>query len=558
MIEKKLKEYIQENYPKENSACEWKEFKNLTHSVSGRKGEDLISYVSGISNMNGGSIVIGVVDKELDIIGIQNTHDYTPENLPFRLIGNCPNLSSEGLEVEEFITSDTNKIVWILHIPKHLPRQPVFAHKAKWQRIGDNLVKLTREREHTILSELMNTNADWSAQIIEEATLKDLDSRAIAFAREKYIERFGNAEIVSKWDDLTFLNKAYITRQDKITNTSIILVGKPESRHFLNLSLSTTITWSLRDSNNIEKDFEHFSIPFLLASENINRKIRNLKYRYLRDDTLFPTEIDTYDPYLIREPLHNCIAHQDYELDRRINVVEFPDELLFTNGGTFIPQSIENVISMDAPPDKYKNPFLAEAMFNVKMIDKRGGGIKEMFVRQRSRYFPMPDYDFCSLNTIRVKIIGKILDENYTKLLIKRSDLDLKTVILLDTIQKRKFDLLSDKQIKFLRIGKMIEGRKPNYYVSAKVAQITDEKVKYTRNKAFDKQYYMDMIKNFISKYKSATRKEIDDLILDKLPEYMTVKQKRSKVHNIMSEMSKNGIIKNIGSKFKSKWIECE
>ncbi len=262
-----------------------------------------------------------------------------------------------------------------------------------------------------------------------------------------------------------------------------------------------------------------------------------------------------YDPFLIRESLHNCIAHQDYEQGRRINVVEHSNELIFTNAGAFIPLSIENVIEQDAPPDKYRNPFLATAMTNLKMIEIRGGGIRKMFNVQRERFFPMPDYDLSKHDTVKVKITGKVLDENYTRLLKNRADLDLKTIISLDFVQKQKGELLSDQQIKYLRNNKLIEGRKPNYYVSAKVAVFTDEKVKYTRNKAFDKQYYMDMIENFIRQHGSATRKEIDELILNKLPEYMDVKQKRSKIHNIMSEMAKKNRIKNMGSKSKSKWV---
>jgi ATP-dependent DNA helicase RecG len=34
----------------------------------------------------------------------------------------------------------------------------------------------------------------------------------------------------------------------------------------------------------------------------------------MNNDSLFPEEVDMYAPYIIRESLNNCIAHQDYEL----------------------------------------------------------------------------------------------------------------------------------------------------------------------------------------------------------------------------------------------------
>lgn len=59
-----LQTYLKSHYPKENESCEWKEFKNIKHSISGGKGEDLATYVSALANMNGGHIVIGVEDGQ--------------------------------------------------------------------------------------------------------------------------------------------------------------------------------------------------------------------------------------------------------------------------------------------------------------------------------------------------------------------------------------------------------------------------------------------------------------------------------------------------------------
>ena len=66
MTENQLREYIRMNYPKENEANEWKEFKNLKNDFNGKEKNDIISYVSGIANMDGGNLVIGVVDQTLE------------------------------------------------------------------------------------------------------------------------------------------------------------------------------------------------------------------------------------------------------------------------------------------------------------------------------------------------------------------------------------------------------------------------------------------------------------------------------------------------------------
>ena len=99
-----------------------------------------------------------------------------------RLTDLCANLPSEGLLVEEFITDDTRKTVWIIHVPKHLKRRPVYAHNKAWQRIDDSLVELTDSRLAVILDERESTY-DWSAVVVEDATIEDLDELAIAKAK---------------------------------------------------------------------------------------------------------------------------------------------------------------------------------------------------------------------------------------------------------------------------------------------------------------------------------------------------------------------------------------
>jgi ATP-dependent DNA helicase RecG len=544
MTETELKSFIQERFPKENEGCEWKQFKNLKHAVSSRSGEDIVSYVSAFANMNGGVLVMGVKDETLEIIGIQNTHSYSPENLPQNLIDKCLNLSTEGLRVNEYITADTNKKVWILHIPRHAPRKPVYAHGQAWQRIGDSITKIREQRERAILSEPLHNFSDWSSEIIDNIGIEVLDQNAVAFARQQYIEKFPSyAEELQEWDDITFLNKAHLTKNGQITRTSILLLGKPESLHYLDLSLSPSITWSLKSHDGKDIDYQHFSIPLLLSSEQAARKIRNLKYRYLKDDTLFPTEINMYDNYIIRESIQNCIAHQDYVQDRRINIVEYPEEILFTNAGSFIPGSVEEVISMDAPPDKYRNPFLAKAMFNLNMIDQQGGGIRRMFNIQRSRFFPMPDYDLTTPNTVRVKIFGKILDENYTRLLINQSDLDLKTVIQLDYIQKGRGELLSKEQIQRLRSNKLIEGRKPNYFIASRVAKITGQQSEYIRLRGIDDDYCKKVIIDYLDEFGSGRRSNFEEILIDRLPGVLSLQQKKNKIQNILQALRQEGII---------------
>ncbi len=281
------------------------------------------------------------------------------------------------------------------------------------------------------------------------------------------------------------------------------------------------------------------------------RKIWNLKYRYILTNTLFPTEVFTYEPWVIREALHNCVAHQDYELSGRIIITEESDSLEFSNLGSFLPGNIENVILQNFPLETLRNRFLANAMVNLNMIDIIGSGINRMFTLQKDRFFPLPDYEIFK-QRVKVTIPGKIIDENYTKLLIQKTDLDIWKVFLLDRIQKKK--QISKEEHQTLKNEGLVEGRYPNLFISQKIAKATEQKVKYTISKAFDDKYYNDLIINFLKQHKTATKEELDELLINKLSDVLSAKQKKIKIQNLKSRMIKDGFIKNIGSRKNPIW----
>jgi len=545
MTEHEIKKYLTERFPVENEMCEWKEFSNIKHFVRGKEGEDIISYISAISNMEGGFLIIGVEDRSLTIKGIQDFANFTKENIKKTFLDSCTNLNTVGMEIEEFASDDTNKTIWIISIPKHLNRLPVYAHKKAWQRLGDSLIEMRKERKDAIVSEPLLTD-DWSAGIIPDATIKDLDEQAIAKARIEFKKRNPKyKDEVDNWDNSKFLDKAKLTIKGSITRTVMILLGKDEEEHFLGSRVK--IRWNLKTLSNQDKDFEIFSIPLLLAVDEVYAKIRNLKYRYLRDNTLFPDEFLRYEPFNIREPLHNAIAHQDYTKGARINVVEFEDDhLVFSNYGTFLPKSVESVVLSDAPEENYRNPFLVEAMKNLDMIETQGGGIRKLFNFQRQRGFPLPDYDF-SDGKVKVTITGKILDEEFAKILVQNPNLSLVEIFMLDKVQKKK--PINGDEFKYLKKLNFIEGRKPNFYLSFKVIEPTNNeelKADYIANRSFDDQHFKDMILEYLKKFGRTKRKSIDSLIIPKLSAALTDEQKKNKVTNYLSALRMEGKIRTI------------
>ncbi|MDI6762921.1 MAG: putative DNA binding domain-containing protein [Thermodesulfobacteriota bacterium] len=530
---------------------EWLEFKS-SHSDAQHLGE----YLSALANsacIHGkarGYIVFGVENKSRQVVGtaFQPQREKGKGNQDLLLWLTQGMQPNTGFECHEFEV-EGGRVVLFEVIPA-LDR-PVKFYDKSWIRIGSSKTLLANHPEKERI--IWKRRADWSGEICERASLVNLDSEALGKARQEYKGKFpAKAAEVDTWDDITFLNKIGLAVQGSITYATLLLLGKPESAALISPAVAR-ISWILKDDQNQEKDYEHFDPPFILNVDRVLARIRNLTIRQLPSGTLFPIEIRQYDPWVLREALHNCIAHQDYSLSGRINLVEMPDQLILTNVGSFLPGNVENVIKRDAPMEVYRNPSLSQAMVNLNMIDTQGGGIKRMFQTQMKRFFPLPDYNLSDPIRVVVTIRGTILNEQYTRMLMERTDLDLWAVILLDKIQKG-IRIGHDQHTKLKKLG-LVEGRYPTLYISARVAAATDQKARHIRQRGLDRRYYKDLIVELIRHHGPVSRKEINTLLLDKLPEALLPKQKDSMAHNLLMALRREGIIRNAGTRRSPKWI---
>lgn len=534
--------------------AEWFEFKR-DHCEPQALGEYLSALANAacLASQARGYLVFGIDYDTHDVVGTR-FDPYAikgkgnPDLLPWLGSGLRPNTGIDVFVVEH---PDGRMVLFEVGPARD---QPVSSYGTAWVRVGSSKTELNKQPEKA--RALWTRGTDWSAETCGRASLADLDPQAVAKAREQFVVKHpSQASEVAAWDDLTFLNKARVLKQGTLTNAALLLLGRAESTALLAPAVAK-ISWILKDADNRELDYEHTGPPFLLASDRLLKRIRNLTVRALPSGTLFPQEITQYDPWVIREALHNSLAHQDYGRHGRVVVVEFPDRVLVSNVGAFLPGNIETVIRQDAPRAIYRNPFLADAMVELNLIDTQGGGIKRMFETQRRRSFPLPDYDLDEPGSVAVSITGRILDERYTRLLMERTDLDLPHVMLLDRVQKKlRIDRDDHRRLK---AAGLVEGRYPNLIVSGALAKATGQAGRHIRERGLDKQYYLDMILALVREHGPIGRKEVDDLLVPTLPDRLTGQQKRRKVHNLLQELRRAGTITNRGTRAEPKWVSAE
>lgn len=533
----------------ESEVVEFKEAK------SNYSFNDIGKYFSALSNE---ANIRGFQEAWL-IFGISNDKKFV--GTEFRKQGSLQNLKKElvngtnerltFMEIYE-LTMERCRVV-AFQIPPAIRGIPTTWQGAAYAREHESVCPLPMNKVDLIRSQI---GMDWSKEIVEEASMDDLDSEAVARARELFSKRQSDRkkaqEVLNNLSDVEVLNKAGITIKGKITRTALLLLGNSESAHYFD-GFIPRITWTLYNADNSVKAYEHFDMPMLLAVDKVYSRIRNIKYRYIAgQQTLFPDEVDQYEPELIKEIINNCIAHQDYRLRGKINVEEFEDKLVFINEGAFIPETIEQALEPGYKPPYYRNVFLCNAMVNLYMIDTNSMGIPMMYQIQRDKCFPLPTYDLNTINRVKVTVYGKILDKNYTQLLYSDTDLNMRTVFLLDQVQKH--EVISKESFKNLKKRGLVEGRYPNIFVSFKVADIVGQKATYVRNKGLDDDICKQLIIKALESMGEASKQELMEVLEKALPEVLSDEQKSKKVSNLLQAMKRENIIMAKGTNRYAKW----
>lgn len=522
--------------PKEN---EWVEFKTGNVTTNEKLGQ----YISGLSN----AACIANKSFAYLVFGINDdTHEVEGTNYKFknRKEGNeelelwIKRYLSPSIKFDHFTCDYNAQHVEIFRIPAAIG-EPTNFKFYPYIRFDSSLTDLKKYPHY--LRAIYNSQTDWSAQIVDKASIDDLDENAIKIAKEKYKEKNTNEPFyndIDNWSSKTFLDKLKITVDGKITNTAIILLGKPETAHYISPAVAQ-ITWKLDTE---EKAYQHFNMPLYTEVNNVLAKIRNVNYKFFPDNQLVAAEVIKYDTEVILEALNNCIAHQDYSRHSRIILTEKINKLIFSNEGSFFEGTAEDYTAGEKTPNKYRNKWLADAMVKLNMIDSLGYGIHKMYKSQRKRYFPLPDYTKSTRDSVILEIYGHTIDENYSKLLIeKKDDLSLTEVILLDKVQK---DIpINDEASKLLKKKGLIEGRKPHYHISSSIASATGMETEYIKLKGIEDDYCKKMIKDYIVKFKGGQRSDFENLLDDKLPNLLSPKQKKDKVKNLLQSMKREGVI---------------
>ena len=521
------------------------EFKKACHNYD---FDDLGEYFSALSNeanlrgLDFAWMIFGYDEKKGEPVGT----DYkSSEGAINKLKQDFSQHTTDGQTFRDIIPIEVDrKRILMFKIPAS-PRNIIMKWKGvAYGRNGESLTTLNQSKQDEIRRQ--TPQPDWSAELVPNATLEDIDELALATAKIMF-KKVHSATIpageIDEWSVEEFLCHSEMMRDGKLTRAAILLLGNPLAMQKI-YPANAEISWIWKDADGEVVDYEHFTIPYILTVDKIFAKIRNKTMRELPGGTLFPDTMKQYEDYSIREALHNCIAHQDYTLGGRITVVENDGFLYYSNRGSFIPQSIEKVLIDKGPQKVYRNTCLTHGMVHFNMIDTVGRGIPKLFKEQRRRFFPMPEYEIDeNTQSVSVTIYGISSEDAYTDLLRTNPTLTLMECLWLDAVRTHK--PITKEAAVHLKSKKLIEGRAPRYNIALSVARNTNQVGRYTKETGLNRKALLKLVLQLAQNAgnKGFKRADVMEVLAQSLPGGLTRSQKLDSVSNMLRALHDDGLL---------------
>jgi ATP-dependent DNA helicase RecG len=399
---------------------------------------------------------------------------------------------------------------------------------------------------------------DWSEKICNEATLNELDGEALEYFRIKIIknylpkDRFDEFKRMS--DEDLLIDFGLIFRKNnklQISNACLLLFGEKNSSLRLlgrqcriQYRYSHTGKFDDYSQGGVAPDRGDWRPPFINKFEEIRNQIEKNNH-YLAESDLFRNkQIKQYDILTIRELMMNSFVHRDWSNEGFIQIDQTANSLQFENPGEYKFKDLLELVKFPTQSKFYRNRLLADFMFEAGLIEQEASGIKRKIIeKQIERGLPLPNYSIIQSVWTKVFISSKVVNIEFARILLKRTDIDIKNIVLLDRIISGENSYGVDISIEDgldLKKNKLIELTKGRYQkckISESIAKLTSSMGKKHTKEKFTCTQEENEVVNFLEKYNHGeTRKDFMQLFEYKKYTY-------DMTFNILRRLKKKGII---------------
>lgn len=413
----------------ENALIDYKSLRK----AQGQKAdlEDLAASCVCFANAQGGTLVIGVEDKDREPPSQQRISDELSSRIVNQLRSRTDSVGLADTKVHTHANGGQYLSIRIL------PSSRTIATTSSGRvfiRIEDQCHAVTGEELTRLAAE---KNAfQWELVEVRGTKLTDISYEV----RDHFADRIRASKRVKSFikdmhnDEL--LEHYALVAKGVLTNLGVLWLGTPTMR--TRIAYPLTVQYIVHDQYGTKVRKETWHDHQLDPQElilNIERQATELRYYHEFPQGLFRKRIQHYAPEVVREFLVNAVAHRKYTISGDIFIEVHPDRMEVTNPGS-LPLGVtkENILHQR----HRRNPNMIRILHDLEMMEGEGSGYDLIYELDSKDGKPFPEVH-SEFDLTRVTQRSTILDPALVQLLeyiAKNYELSQKNFIALGMVAR--------------------------------------------------------------------------------------------------------------------------
>jgi ATP-dependent DNA helicase RecG len=501
--------------------------------------DKLYSYIAALANEGGGNLLMGV-NNDGTIIGTQTYRN--PTSLKQEILSNGS--MSRRLRVQIFEEVIDGKRVVLFKIPAR-PRGEAISYKGSYyMRSGESLVPMNFDTITAISSE---STSDFSAEIVENLSVSDLEDAAIEKARELWLAKSGSTRINSM-TRAELLAGLELADERGVTYAALLLLGNENI--IKRFAPNCELVWEFRKhASDIEfvarKEYKQ---PFVMYFDALWEQVDSRNdVAHIREGFLV-RDISAFSESVVREAVLNAVAHRDYQDPGSVYVRQSPEQLVIESPGGFVNGvTPANIIEISSRP---RNRRIAEAFQKLGLVERSGQGADKIFLETIAAGKGLPDYSSSSNSEVKLVVNAQIQDMDFIKFLDKVASetnivLTAQDYVVLEQVRQGILSSMSDDKSlnRLLELGlieKMRRGRNNKPILSKRYYVAFNKRGEYTRQKGLGKSANLEIILKHLEIHGKGYARDIEQA----LP-HVT----RASINRYLKELSVSERIELVGNR---------
>ena len=335
--------------------------------------DEYLKVVCAFANTDGGKLIIGMGDNG-KLVSIKNSK---------KLLEDLPNKIRNILGLIPIIRLDSKNNREMILIEVKQSYAPVSYRGRFYIRSGSTIQELKgRDLTRFLISK---SGKDWDGYIEENATLEDINTKAIERFKQIAVNRL--PFVKNENDPEIILKKLNLIEDGNLTRAAILLFGKNPKK--FRTSAYIKVGKFLSDTDIVSSDDIEGNL-----FEQVEKTLELLKTKYLishiKFEGIYRKEELEYPEEALREAVINAVIHREY-IGAHTQMKIYADKIILWNDGN-LPKGIKIEDLKKNHHSKPRNELLADVFFKAGLIEAWGRGTIKIADECKKAGLPEPEF----------------------------------------------------------------------------------------------------------------------------------------------------------------------